>query len=229
MPFLSMLLILWPMSASLMAAKFVDAMVAQVGLHTIAASDVALARALGLYGLSPREGPIRADDVDRFIDAGLIVSEAERLGIALPPEALEKAWREVTARRGGKSRFHQWLEEKGISVEWARRLTHADAHRKYFTELRFKRFVFIPEEEIDRALGPGPHGDEERERVREALRTKQAEQKLEEWLEEQRKRAKIRRLTEGEPIPDPLDSGAVERRTHDRASQALLTVDAASV
>lgn len=192
-------------SHSLMAARFVDAMVAQVDLYTIAASDIALARALGLYGLPPDKGPIRVEDVDRFIDARLIVAEAERLDIVPSAEALEKAWREVAARRGGMKRFREWLAEKGIAQDWARRMAHSDAQRKHFTEIRFERFVFIPEEEIKKALGPGPAGEDERERVREALRKKRAERQLALWLEEQRKRTPIRRFTDGE-IPDPLDA-----------------------
>lgn len=191
----------------LLAATFVDAMVAQVDLYTIAASDIALARALGLYGLPPGKGPIRTADVDRFIDARLIVAEAERLGIVPPPEALEQAWREVVARRGGRKRFHAWLAANGIAQDWARRLTDSDAQRRHFTEIRFERFVFIPEEEITKALGTGPAAEDERERVREALRKKRAERELARWLEEQRQRTPIRRFTEGE-IPDPLDADA---------------------
>lgn len=190
-----------------MAANFVDAMVAQVDLYTIAASDIALARALGLFDLPHAKGPIRAADVDRFIDGRLIVAEAERLGITPPPEVLEKEWREVVARRGGTKRFQAWLEENGISRAWAQRLINNDAQRKHFTELRFERFVFIPEEEITRALGQGSRGSDERERIREALRKRQAERELARWLEGQRKRAKIRRFTEGE-IPDTLDANA---------------------
>jgi hypothetical protein len=192
------------MSSSLLAAKFVDAIVAQVGLYTIAASDIALARALGLYDLPHLAGPIRPTDVERFIDARLIVAEAERLNITPPPAVLEKEWRDVVVRRGGTAKFRAWLKEKGISMDWARRLANSDAQRKYFTQLRFARFVFIPEEEIDRALGPGTHEAKERERTREVLRQKQAELNLARWLEQQRKRAKIRRFTEG-TIPDPLE------------------------
>jgi hypothetical protein len=190
-----------------LAAKFVDAIVAQVDLYTIAASDIALARALGLYDLPHLAGPIRPTDVDRFIDARLIIAEAERLSITPPPAVLEKEWRDVVVRRGGAAKFRGWLKEKGISMDWARRLANSDAQRKYFTDLRFARFVFIPQEEIDRALGPGTHGAEERERVRETLRQKQAAMNLSRWLDRQRTRADIRRFTTG-MIPDPLEADA---------------------
>lgn len=199
----------------LVAASFVDAMVAQVGLYTIAASDVALARALGLYGLVPERGPIRAADIDRVIDARLIVAEAERLGISPSPEAVEKAWREVAARRGGMKSFQAWLEEKGISRQWARKLTYADAQRIHFAELRFERFVFIPEEQITRALGPGRHSDDQRERVRETLRKEEADRALTRWLERQRKQAKIRRFIDGE-VPDPFASSTLSERRSTR-------------
>lgn len=199
------------MNGHLMAARFVDAMVAQVGLSTITASDVALARALGLYGLVPDRGPIRAADVDRFIDARLIIAEAERLGISPSPAAVEKAWREVAARRGGMKSFQAWLEEKGISQQWARKLTYGDAQRIQFAELRFERFVFIPEEDITQALGPGRHSEEQREQVRETLRKKEADRALTRWLEGQRQQAKIRRFTGGE-VPDPFGSSALGER-----------------
>lgn len=201
------MLLVMAMAQSLDAARFVDAIVAQVDLHTITASDIGLARALGLYGLAPSKGPIRTADIDRLIDARLIIAESIRLNINPPAELVEKAWLEVANRRGGTEPFHEWLKQRGIAEAWARRMVSSDARRNYFVQLRFTRFVFIPEEEMTRALGSGRHGSEERERTRGALRQKQAEKDLARWLEEQRKRVKIRRFTDAE-IPDPLARNA---------------------
>jgi len=197
------MLVVMAMAQSLGAATFVDAIVAQVDLHTIAASDIGLARALGLYGLAPSKGPIRSADIDRLIDVRLIIAESVRLNINPPAELVGKAWHEVEVRRGGTAAFHKWLKQKGIAEDWARRMVSSDARRKHFVQLRFTRFVFIPEEEMTRALGPGQHESAARERTREALRQKQAEKDLTRWLEEQRKRVKIRRFTDAE-VPDPL-------------------------
>ena len=203
------LLLATPISTPPLAARFVDAIVAQVDMNTISASDVGLAKALGLYGLE-KTGPIRPGDIDRFIDARLIVAESLRLEVNPPDELLEKSWNDVVMQRGGMQRFGRWLAEKGVSEDWARQMVRNDARREYFIQLRFVRFVFIPEEDVTKALGRGAHDAKDRDRTREVLREKQASRDLALWLKEQRGRTTIRRFTDGE-VPNPLVIGDSER------------------
>lgn len=197
------MLLVVAMSQPLLAARFVDAIVAEVDMHTIAASDIGLAKALGLYGQTPSTGLVGKVDIDRFIDARLIITESVRLNIHPPAQALAKAWRELVVRHGGMGQFREWLKQNGIDEEWARQMVHSDARRKYFIQLRFARFVFIPEEAITQALGFGRHGSEERDRAMEKLRQAQTDQDLARWLQQQRKRATIRWFFDKE-VPDPF-------------------------
>ena len=60
------------------ATTFLDAVLADVNGMTITASDVTIARALGLFGIRQSEKPIQAADVKQLVDAWLIEAEAGR-------------------------------------------------------------------------------------------------------------------------------------------------------
>ena len=136
-------------------------MLAQVDSRTIAASDVALARALGVFGLAPSSSPITRAEVDRFVEVLLILAEAGRIGIEVEPAALDVAWAAVATRAGGEAALTRWLEENAIDRDWARRLVGEDIVKSKFLDARFAAFVFPDEETVTRELGPGQH-DEER-------------------------------------------------------------------
>ena len=78
-------------SAGPACAGPVDAVVGEVGSSIVTASDIALARALGLFGFSPSETPIARADVDRYDTALVAVLEASRLGIG-PTFAFSSTW-----------------------------------------------------------------------------------------------------------------------------------------
>ena len=81
-----------------------------------------------------------------------------------------------------------------------------------FVEVRFRDLAFVSEAEVTAAMGPGAHGEAERETVRARLEGDAARRRLGEWLAETRARSVIRRLVEeGARVPDPL-AGAGERR-----------------
>src|SRR5262249_42269761 len=61
--------------------RFVDSVVAEVEGTEVTASDIALARALGLFGLVPAAGSLSAGEVDRYADGRLLVREATRIGV----------------------------------------------------------------------------------------------------------------------------------------------------
>src|SRR5262245_24100411 len=79
------------------AAPAFDAVLGVVDGKTVAASDIALARALGVLGFAPSPAPITRGDVERFANALLILDEAGRIGITAEPDQVERVWAAGTA------------------------------------------------------------------------------------------------------------------------------------
>jgi hypothetical protein len=184
------------------APTLADAVVATVGAATLTASDVALARALGLFGFTPGAGPIGAAEVERMIRARLVVGEAERLDVGVDEAAVDAAWRALAERWGGA--LDAWLADNAIEPGWARRALRDHLRYDRFVELRFRAFVFVLEEDVTAALGPGTHGPEARERARQRLRAQMTEGRLAEWLDEASGRVTVRRrLGPSEVVPLP--------------------------
>lgn len=182
-----------------------DVLLAQVEARTVAASDIALARAMGVLGFTPSPGPIERGDIERFVDALLIVEEAGRIGLAVDEADAERAWAVVAARVGSVTTLERWLEAHHIDPAWARRLVEADVLRTRFFDARFAAFVFVGDEEIARVLGAGPHDETARERTREQLARAAAEKAQAEWLVAARRRARIRiLLPEGHSVEAPF-------------------------
>jgi len=50
------------------SAQVVDTLVAVVDSRTVAASDIALARALGTFGFTASTAPMARKDIDRYVD-----------------------------------------------------------------------------------------------------------------------------------------------------------------
>ena len=180
--------------AALASAVPIDTVLAQVDSRTISASDIALARALGVFGFSPSRSAITRADVDRYVDVLLILAEAARIGVEAPPAAVDAAWTAVAARSGGEAALTRWLEDQAIDRDWARRMVEEDIVRSRFLDARFAAFIFPDDEAITRALGPGQHDDDARERVRDRLIREQAVEDQAAWLVDARKRASIKIL-----------------------------------
>jgi len=178
----------------LAAAEPVDTLLARAGSRTISASDVALARALGVLGFAPSASPIERSDVDRYVDALLMLEEAGRIGIEVEPAAIDAAWVAVGIRAGGEAALERWLRDSAIDRDWARRLVAEDLVKSKFLDARFAAFVFPDEEAITRELGPGQHDEAAREQARERLVRQAASEAQATWLADARRRASIRIL-----------------------------------
>ena len=187
--------------AALASAVPIDTVLAQVDSRTISASDIALARALGVFGFSPSRSAITRADVDRYVDVLLILAEAARIGVEAPPAAVDAAWTAVAARSGGEAALTRWLEDQAIGRDWARHMVEEEVVRSRFLDARFAAFVFPNDEAVTRALGPGQHDDDARERVRDRLVREEAVAAQAKWLDDARTRASIKIL-----LPD---SGSV--------------------
>jgi hypothetical protein len=165
----------------------IDAALGDVDGHLIALSDVALARALGVFGFEPSDAPIESRDLDRYIDAQLAVAEASRLAIEVPADDLERAWNAA----GGEALAAR-LDEAGVDRAWARRLFEADRLMQRFVDVRFRAFAFVMDEEVEAALGAGPRDPATRNRTRERLQADMVAQAFATWQRSARARAVIR-------------------------------------
>jgi hypothetical protein len=190
------------LAAAPISAQMLDTLVAVVDSKTVAASDVALARALGAFGFAPSGGPLTRADVARYVDVVLVLRESEQIGISAEPAEIDLAWAAVVARAGGEAAAQRWLDEHAIDRAWARRVVQLDVQRTKFFQERFAAFVVPTEDEIARALGPGQHDETAREQARERLAGAAAEKAQAEWLAAARRRATIRILiADGAAIP----------------------------
>jgi hypothetical protein len=173
------------------SAAVVDAVLADVNGTVLTLSDIALARALGLFGFSPSDAPVSRADVGRLMDARLAEREAARLDIGGSTAAIEQAWQASGTRAGGMAALTRWLETTGIDPDWARQLIEADVRWRRFIEVRFRAFVFVAEADVAAALGATGATPEERERTRQRLIEEATQRDLALWLEEARSRARI--------------------------------------
>ena len=195
--FVAMALLVALLHVSFAPAETLDTLLAQVDSRTISASDVALARALGVFGFAPSSAPIVRADIDRYVDVLLILSEASKIGVEAEPAAIDAAWTGIAVRVGGEAALTQWLEDKAIDRDWARRLVEEDVVRSKFLDARFAAFIFPDEEAVNRELGPGSHDESARERVRERLVRQAAVEAQDKWLADARRRASIKVLLPG--------------------------------
>ena len=176
------------------AAPLLDVLLAVVEGRTVAASDIALARALGVLGFTPSTSPIAREEIERFVDVLLILEEAGRIGIAAEPEQTERAWTAVVEHVGGNAALARWLDAQALDRAWARRFVEHEVVRSRFFEARFAGFVFPDEAAVDQALGPGQHDEAAREAARSRIIREAAERAQADWLREARRRAKVRIL-----------------------------------
>jgi len=200
-------------AAGYAATTLLDAVLAGVNGTTITASDATIARALGLFGMQRSEKPIQAADVSLLVDAWLIDAEATRLQIAPSAADVEEAWQAVAARVGGADALRHWLVQADLDEAWVRKLVEADLRWQRFVDVRFRAFVFLSEEDVTTALGPGPHTMDARERAARALREEAVKRELAAWLADARIHAAIRTTgAEGTglpllfPFPAPVDA-----------------------
>jgi len=130
--------------------RLFDAVLAAVDGRTVAASDIALARALGMFGLTPSTGAIDRADIDRFVDGLLILEEATRVGITADPAQVDRVWATAIAGWGDEATFQRWLDAHALGQARARRFAEDEAVRARFLETRFVEMAEDETAETDR-------------------------------------------------------------------------------
>ena len=109
---LRLLAVFCVLGAALMShadVRFLDEVVAEIDGALVAASDVAIARALGLFELHPAPRALEATDVERYVDGRLLVREATRLGLETTADERTEAWAAAADRAGGQASLEAWL------------------------------------------------------------------------------------------------------------------------
>lgn len=192
--------------------RVLDRVVAEIDGAPVTASDVAIARALGLFELSAATRAIEATDVERYVEGRLLAREAARLRLETTADQRAEAWAVAAGRAGGEASLAAWLRTVDVDPAWARRLVDEDLMRRRFVDFRFRDLAFVSEAEVTAAMGAGQDGEATREAVRTRLEGDVARRQLGDWLVETRARSTIRRLVdEGARVPDPL-AGAEKHR-----------------
>jgi hypothetical protein len=179
--------------------------VAEVETRSVTASDIALARALGLFAFTPSPDAIGADDIERAVGVWIVVIQAQRMRMSAVGEGRAEAWRAAADRFGGPPAFEAWLTGVGVEPEWARQLVEDDLDWRQFIDLRFRAFAFVTEDQVRDGLGAGPDTPEVRARVRAKLEAAEVEQRRAEWRAEERRRVPVQLLlAPNERLPVPF-------------------------
>ena len=84
-------------------ALFLDGLVADVDGVVVTASDVALGRALGVFGLTPTSGPLSPGEIRRYVDGQLLAREASRIGVQGTPADHVEAWAAAVQRGAART------------------------------------------------------------------------------------------------------------------------------
>jgi hypothetical protein len=178
-------------SSALAAGTFLDAVLASVAGKTVTATDVAIGRALSLFGLRPSGAPIGRVEIEQVVNAVLLAREAAQLAIGDTPEEVEAAWRASADRIGGMPALLAWMTQEGLDERWVKSLVETDLRGQRFIDLRFRAFSFVSDADVATALGPGAHAPDAREHTREALRIQAIDRAVADWLAEARTRHSI--------------------------------------
>jgi hypothetical protein len=178
-------------SPALAAETFLDAVLASVAGKTVTVTDVAIGRALSLFGLRPSEAPIDRVEIEQVVNGVLLEREAAQLAIGDTPEEVEAAWRAAADRIGGMPALLAWMTQAGLDESWVKGLVETDFRGHRFIDLRFRAFAFVSDADVAAALGPGAHAPDVRENTREALRIQAIDQAVKDWLADARTRHAI--------------------------------------
>jgi hypothetical protein len=178
-------------SPALAAGTFLDAVLASVAGKTVTVTDVAIGRALSLFGLRPSEAPIGKGEVEQVVNAVLLEREAAQLAIGDAPEEVETAWHAAADRLGGMPALLAWMTQAELDERWVKSLVETDLRGQRFIDLRFRAFAFVSDADVTAALGPGAHAPDVRDRAREVLRTQAIDRAVADWLADARTRNPI--------------------------------------
>lgn len=200
--------------------RVIDQIVALVNDDLITQSDLIWNLALNPNVPSPG-GPVSSDllsrELDVMIEQRLIAHEAARLPSAeLTQEEVDKKRAELISQFKSEAEFRQRIESVGLTPEKLEELIRQRFEIERFIEFRFRSFVFVTEQEIqryydevfskqmrDNGAVPPPldaelpdNSGKVRDKITQILKADKIEQETVRWLKDASQRAEIVKLAE---------------------------------
>lgn len=199
----AVLLACWMLGASPAAAELVDRIVAVIDRDVITLSEAEDARRVAEIDSDGRSVSL-PEAVDALIETRLIEREVERFGAEpVPDELLTEARQRLRSRFDSEASFEEALESRGLSEAALEELLRRQLTIHQYLEKRFRALTYVTEEEAEaffreEILPELPEGSEtlfseHEEAVRRLLEERKFNDRVDEWLEELRSSAEIRR------------------------------------
>lgn len=192
--------------------KIVDQILTLVNGEIVTRTELLWSLALDPSAPSPA-GPISSDllrqKLEVMIEERLISQEATKLpGADITEQEINKKQAELVSQFGSEAAFRQRVESVGLSPEKLEDLLRGRILIDRFVDFRFRSFVFVSEQEIQRHYEqrlvptvresgqvPSPL-DSVRPQIAELLKQQKINDELDRWLNTARQRADIVHLAE---------------------------------
>jgi peptidyl-prolyl cis-trans isomerase SurA len=183
-------------------AELVDRIVAIIDRDVVTLSEAEQAAEIA----GARTGAVEplVEIVERLIESRLVEREVERFtGEPVPPDLVDGALREARARFPSEPAFREMLARSGLTEDELSAMLRKQIGVAQYLEQRFRPLTFVTEEQIaayyrDELLPavegkPAPELAEVSESIRRILEERTFNARVEEWIEELKGRARIRR------------------------------------
>ncbi|MEW6207622.1 MAG: hypothetical protein AB1631_04595 [Acidobacteriota bacterium] len=157
-------------------------------------------------------GPVSSDLLKQMlevlIDQRLVYQEAAKIPSEVSQDEIEKMRNELIKKFPSETAFRQRAESVGLTSARIDELIRERVLIERFVEFRFRSFVFVSENEIqkyyDEQLAPRvreggqipPPAEQVRDQINELLKREKFDQELDRWLKEARQRSDIIQIAE---------------------------------
>lgn len=198
--------------SSAQAQKLIDQILVVVNDEIITRTDLLWNLALDHDAPSPA-GSVNSDLLKQMlevlIDQRLVYQEAAKIPSAeVSQDDIDKKRNELIKKFASETAFRQRVESVGLTSARIDELMRERVLIDRFVEFRFRSFVFVSENEIqkyyDEQLAPRvrqagqvpPPVEQVRDQINELLKREKFDQELDRWLKEARQRSDIIQIAE---------------------------------
>jgi peptidyl-prolyl cis-trans isomerase SurA len=188
-------------AASTAGAELVDRIVAIIDRDVIMLSEAE--QAMWLVELRGSDEATIRDVVEQLIEARLIGREVSRFTDApIPEDDIEARVSQVRASFVSEAAFQELLASRGLSEDELRTELRRQLTVGRYLERRFRALTYVTEDEIGRYFSEqvlpelaGERGPsvEETDQIRRILEERRFNERVEEWIDGLKARARIRR------------------------------------
>ncbi len=207
-----MILVSFAVQSSAQSHKLIDQILVVINEEIITRTDLLWNLALDPDAPSPA-GSVNSDLLKQMlevlIDQRLVYQEAEKIPSAeVSQDDIDKKRNELIKEFASETAFRQRAESVGLTSARIDELMRERVLIDRFVEFRFRSFVFVSENEIqkyyDEQLAPRvrqagqvpPPLDQVRDQINELLKREKFDQELDRWLKEARQRSDIIQIAE---------------------------------